>query len=169
MKLIFLLSFVVSLTACKAQTSLTYRNTPRSINVTFNNGADSTITFVTDSDSSVIINYLNYLFAGQNINSIYEAWYDDSDTANRYLVFRCLNSHGGNYLMALSVRTAPDPIILDPGGGESHSCAGVGCSCCRFLKSSGQIVGCQCTCIVGHPLCGLNCAGKCNHTVTTSN
>jgi hypothetical protein len=77
-----------SLASYSAQTTLTYRNTPKAINVVFNKGADSTITFVTDADSAVIINHLNSLFSGQNINSIYEAWYDDSDTSNRYLVFR---------------------------------------------------------------------------------
>lgn len=157
------------LTSCDAQTTLSYKNGAKAINVAFNKSSDSTITFTRAADSAIIINYLNSLFAGQNIKSIYEAWYDGVDPANKYLVFRCINSHGASYLIALSVKTAPDPIILEPGGGESHSCAGVNCSCCRFLKQKGQIVGCQCNCVVGHPLCGLNCSGRCDHNVTTNN
>ncbi len=168
-KLLFFAGVVFSLISCHGQTTLTYRNTAKGITVPLNKGSDSTVTFVNSADTSVIINYLNSLFPEQNINSIYEAWYDEENAGNKYLVFRGVNlSKGKSYLIGISVRTALDPIFLDPGGGESHSCAGTNCSCCRFLKQNGQIVGCQCTCVLGHPLCGLNCSGRCNHSVTSN-
>jgi hypothetical protein len=163
-----LLAIMFIAASCKSQNQVTYQNASRNLSIVFYTTADSAIQFSSDAGKAAMISYLNTLFSSNHIDSITCAWYDQADSSTKNLVFRCQNKTGGYFLTAISVKAAPVSIyVLEPSGGENHSCAGTNCSCCTFLKMKGKIVGCLCNC-GAHPLCFNNCSGTCTHSVTTT-
>lgn len=163
--LILLFSF-----SCKAQTnSYHYINTLRSIDIPFTKINDSVLVFDNSSDKSIMVNYINTIFSSNIISSIDSAKLDILEST-KYLKFTGLNDTASYVLVAqqITLSMQSNYIRMSPeSGGESHSCSGVKCGCCDFMKKKGKIIGCYCNPFAS-PYCHHEVDSYCNHSVSTT-
>jgi hypothetical protein len=167
------LSAVVS---CSAQkNSYKFYNKNKLELATFESINDSSIVFKNTIEKAKVLKYINAFFAGTDMDVIDEVYLDLKSDVVKYLILKGKTKTNTNLTVALPIKLRPENIgskdmiyayVIEPDPGESgHTCAGVGCSCCRFLKNSqGQIAGCEC---YQTERCTYQTNGYCNHTIST--
>ena len=138
---------VVLSSSCKAQTkAYRYINSSRIINIPFTKINDSVLIFDNASDKSIMVNYINTIFSSGILNLIDSAKLDILGSTS-YLKLLGFNDTANFVIVAqqISLNLQSNYFRMAPvSGGESHTCSGVKCGCCEFLKKKGKIIGCLC-------------------------
>ena len=130
------------------------------------NGADWEIT---GGDASGYLSTVAYSVFGQSTTGTFQTikLTFNSTYTKGTLTGIGTDPNGGNVPIGIEYAfISQDGGTLRMGDTEKHSCAGVNCPCCDFIKrDDGTIKGCKCD-YQDHDCRFPNGTGSCNHTVT---